>query len=130
MLKLEGPLATLLKGSVISQFLAFALIPVVTFLYSPKEFGFYAELLNWALLISPIFAFGLERAIPYVHKKKQAPLFFRLVVLSLKSFLFLFLCVLIFGFLGDSRSAFFLSLALTISYLVFFCFFIRLFSSK
>lgn len=119
MFKLGEPLKILLKGSLISQLLAFLLVPVVTYVYSPKEFGEYAELLNWAIMFSPIFAFGMERAIPYVKIEQQTPLFFRLTYLSLKTLLFF--AVLIF--FGCYFSDFFEPLKLIIVLLLSFSFF-------
>ena len=92
MLSFNSPLKILLKGSFLSQALALLLTPLVTWIYSPAEYGEYAKTINWALIISPVFALGLERAIPFVKKGQQLPLFIRLTGLSIK-----FLIAMIIG---------------------------------
>lgn len=120
MLGFSSPLKTLLKGSFISQFLAFVLTPVITYLYSPGEYGEYAELLNWALIICPIFAFGLERAIPYVDECKQLPLLLRLSYVSIQTLCFLLLVTWFGAAFFDFYNPVKATLVLFIAYLVFY----------
>jgi O-antigen/teichoic acid export membrane protein len=92
---LGNRLKVLLAGSFISQFLGIALIPIITTLYTPSEYGVYVSILNWALILSPLYFVGLEKAIPAVRPCAQLPLFKRLLIVSLQILLMLFSFILI-----------------------------------
>ncbi|WP_439443327.1 lipopolysaccharide biosynthesis protein [Listeria aquatica] len=72
---------TLISGNVLAQAITFAASPVLTRLYSPEEFGFYATFVSLVSVLSVLFALTFEKCIPLAVNRKIAG---QITVLSLK----------------------------------------------
>lgn len=70
-------------GSVGAQIIALALMPVITRLYSPEEYGFFSMYLSISVIITSISILKLDQAIYKVKDKKQTSGLVGLICISL-----------------------------------------------
>ncbi|WP_298769009.1 lipopolysaccharide biosynthesis protein [uncultured Shewanella sp.] len=79
---------TVITGTLGAQLIFLMLLPLVTYLYEPTEYGYYTTLLGYAIILSSFIGIGLERAIPLIERKIRYSYTFTLL---LYSFIFCFL---------------------------------------
>ena len=91
---------TLLKGSILAQFIPLLTSPIITRLYSPKEFGVLALFSSISLILGSIVNGRYEQALVLVKSKDEAK---HLTVLSLLLSLFVSMILLLFFFFFKSN---------------------------
>lgn len=96
---------TLVSGTIVSQALPIAIMPILTRLYSPDDFGVFALFFTICTLLSIISTGNYEHAIILVKKEESA---YQVVILSLlvAFIISLFLFIIIFLF-SDALALFF-----------------------
>jgi len=58
---------TVASGTLGSQIIFFILLPVITRIYQPEEYGKYTAIVGYAIVLSTVLSAGIERAIPLIN---------------------------------------------------------------
>lgn len=90
--------ATLFSGSFLSQLFPILLMPVLTRLYSPQEFGIFATYMSVSYILAIIFSFKFDVAQVHESSDEKSELLFKIsLILASLSFLFCLLLIMLFN---------------------------------
>jgi O-antigen/teichoic acid export membrane protein len=96
-------IATLMSGTLISQVLMLAIIPVLTRIYTPAEFGIYSLFFSVATILGLVSSWKYDQAImlPKSDKDANALLFLSIVITLFTALVTLFVILIFHDFLME-----------------------------
>ncbi|AGX06497.1 O-antigen translocase [Bacillus sp. NRRL B-14911] len=109
---------TLLSGTVLAQAIPILASPILSRIYTPKEFGIYSVILSVAIIISIFFTFKVERAIIIPDSQEEANMISNSALRILMAVLPIFIIIGIFYVVASDTNIIIVTLVLLLAVLI------------